>query len=610
MIRAGWAALALGWAAAPGTVVARLLTSLLAAAAAPAGAWLGKSLVDELTRGRSGDLSRVTLLAIAGAGVAACGLALTHASAYLVTRHEAAVALRTESDLFARVCSFVGLRHFEDPDFHDRLSVAENSAAEGPNGIMSTVVNVAQAVVTLAGFLAALALVWPAVAGLLLVAALPGLVAEIRLARRHAEATMSASPLQRRRFFYRSLLTDQRAAKEVRLYGLGDFFRVRQLAALRGSQEVMVSLAARTAIVQSGLTLLGAVVSGGAIVLVARRAMTGALTPGDVLLFMLAVVGVQSALSQIVAEIGTSGRSLKLFQRYLDVVRAPAELVGGDLPAPPLRQRLRFDNVWFRYRGDSPWVLRGVSFDLPAGTSLGLVGVNGAGKSTLVKLLCRFYDPERGRILWDGTDLREFDPGSLRRRMAATFQDFMSYDLTAGENIGVGDLARRDDLTAVQRCAEQAGIHDAIDGLPQGYHTLLSRIFFTELDSDPGVTLSGGQWQRVALARSLMRADADLLILDEPSSGLDAAAEHQIHRTLRRFRGSRTSLLISHRLGSLRDADRIVVLHDGVVAEQGDHESLMRSGGTYARLFTVQARGYQAAGEGLEAAGDLEVAGR
>jgi ATP-binding cassette subfamily B protein len=597
LVRTGWGALVLGWRADPWCAVARLVLTVLGAVCAPLVAWSGKLLIDELTTG-GGTPADVTRYAVAGAAAGAAGVVLHHLTGYVRARHDAALTLRAESDLFARTCTFVGLRYFEDPEFQDRLLLAENSAADGPNSAVDFVEGVVRAVVSMLGFLAFIAAVWPLMAVLLCLAALPGLVAELRLANRHVEAGMVSSTFQRRRFFYRSLLTDDRAAKEVRLFGLGGHFRRGLLDALHGSQHVLVRLAGRTALVQSALSLLGAAVSGVAIVVVARRVLRGELTPGDVLLFVSAVAGVQGALSDMVGQVGAATRALKLFRCYLEVMREPLDMVDGDRPAPRLREALRFEDVWFRYHDDGPWVLRGVSFELRAGTSLGLVGVNGAGKSTLVKLVCRFYDPQRGRITWDGTDLRDLAHETLRARLAATFQDFMSYDLTVGENIAVGDVTRLDDAAAITRSAEQAGIHDAVVRLPRGYDTLLSRVFLLEEDREPGVTFSGGQWQRVALARSLMRRDADLLVLDEPSSHLDADAEHRIHRTLQDFRRGRTSLLISHRLGSVREADHIVVLDDGLVTEQGDHDALMRAGGTYARLFTTQARGYQETTEG------------
>ena len=266
--------------------------------------------------------------------------------------------------------------------------------------------------------------------------------------------------------------------------------------------------------------------------------------------------------------------------------------------ATELRQGVELRDVWFRYSDDHPWVLSGVSLTIPYGRAAALVGLNGAGKSTLVKLLCRMYDPTRGRILWDGVDLRDIPPAALRERISAVFQDHMNYDMTARENIALGDVRSLDRPEAIRAAAGRAGVHDKLAALPNGYDTLLTRMFFSESDkADPetGVVLSGGQWQRLALARAFVREGRDLMILDEPSSGLDPEAEHQVHARMREYRMGRTSLLISHRLSAVRDADLIAVLDGGRIIEQGTHETLLEADGHYARLFRLQAAGYQEA---------------
>jgi ATP-binding cassette subfamily B protein len=241
-----------------------------------------------------------------------------------------------------------------------------------------------------------------------------------------------------------------------------------------------------------------------------------------------------------------------------------------------------------------------VDLFIPSGRSVALVGHNGAGKSTLVKLLCRFYDPTRGAILWDGVDLRELPVAELRARIGAVFQDYMTYELTAAENIWLGDVppdgpdrVTGRDTGRIRDAARRAGVDGVLEGLPRGYDTMLSRVIeLDDRENEPGVLLSGGQWQRVAIARAILPAARDLLILDEPSAGLDAEAERDLQVRLRAYRDGRTSILISHRLGTLRDADLIVTLVAGAVAETGTHERLMAAGGPYARLFQAQAEGY------------------
>jgi ATP-binding cassette subfamily B protein len=209
-----------------------------------------------------------------------------------------------------------------------------------------------------------------------------------------------------------------------------------------------------------------------------------------------------------------------------------------------------------------------------------------------VKLLCRFYEPQQGKIRWDGLDLHECSVDSLRERLSVTFQDFVTYELNAAESIGVGKVSRMADQGAIQEAARLAEIDDALKSLPHGYRTMLTRLFADPVTGNGGVALSGGQNQRLALARSLLRSDADVMVLDEPSSGLDPEAEYKIHQTLRTSSSGKTSLLISHRLNALREADRILVIADGQITESGKHDELIAANGGYAMLFARQAEGY------------------
>jgi ATP-binding cassette, subfamily B, bacterial len=602
------------WAASPLCALLMLVLAFSGGSIPALTAWLQREVLDDLvsrppavgTHASArplallpGAAGHVLMLAgiLGGAGVVS---AITqYGQTFVQSELDRGLSLLIKDRMFQAMNSFPGMSRFESPVFADKVQVAQQLSNSTTSTLVAGLLQAGQALVTMAGMFGELELINPVLAWIVAGSAVPAIAAQISNGQRRARLQWMNSPAQRRQLFYGRLLSNRDGAKEVRLFGLGDFLRGRMLSELRSVNAGQRRLALRVLAIEGSLSLLTAAITAGGTVWVVREVAAGTMSVGDVSLFAMAAVGVQAAISGMVSQLSGMYQSLLLFGHYVDIVT-----MGPDLPLaasprtlPALRHGIEVRDVWFRYDDRHPWVLRGVSMFIPFGHSVALIGLNGAGKSTLVKLICRLYDPVRGSILWDDADISEVAPEDLRARIGTVFQDYMSYDLTAAENIGVGDLDALNDTVRIRQAATHAGVHDKIASLPRGYETLLSRIFFSSKDKEnpeTGVVLSGGQWQRLAVARGLMRADRDLLILDEPSSGMDAEAEHALHNRLRAIRDGKTSLLISHRLGSVRDADEIYVLSGGQITESGTHATLMAAHGEYHRLFTIQASGYHA----------------
>ncbi|MGW4641189.1 ABC transporter ATP-binding protein [Sphaerisporangium sp. NPDC004334] len=623
-------ALALAWRAAPGMFLLQIALTAASALVPVVTAWLLKLILDGAVGGA--EWSALLVMAALMAAVTASGTVFLHGGNYLRTEVERRVSRLCRSRLFAAVNRFVGLGRFEDPSFQDHLRSAQDVGPTAPDDIINGFLGGLRGLIMACGFVVAVATINPVVAVAVMLAAVPALAAERFLVRRRVRVFWAMSPALRRELFYGRLQSDLRAVKELRLFGLGDFFRERMLAERLSADAAQRKVDRRTWTLQALLGLLSALVAGAVLVWGVAQLRTGLLTIGDVSVLVAVIAGVQSGLSQVIGEYAVVHRGLLLFGHYLAVVNAGPELPVAEDPRAiaPLSRGIEFRDVWFRYSPDHPWVLRGINLHVKKGDALAIVGLNGAGKSTMVKLLFRYYDPTEGAVLWDGVDIRLFAPEDLRRRVSGVFQDPMEYDLTAAENIGLGDLDHMGDRARVRGAGTLAGIDIALRRLPDGYDTFLSRMFGKPMDAlgepaaetravvtDPpeeeppmrgeadaapaaavscstgaGMTLSGGQWQRLAFARALFREGRDVLVLDEPNSGLDPAAESEIHSTLQAHRQDWTSIMISHRLSAVREADVIVLIEDGRIAEQGSHARLMAMDGRYAGLFRTQASGY------------------
>ncbi len=581
------ATVALVWRSSPRLTLLLGGLTLLGAGVPLAIAWVGKAIVDAAVAHQRGATLRLVAVEL---GLVVAQSAVLRALALVRGLLGARLGLDINVRILEKALT-LELRHFEDPDFYDRLTRARREASVRPISVVTESFQLVQNVLTLVGYAGLLLSFSPwAVLGLLL-AALPATLAEMRFSQQAFRLRNWRSPDSRRLLYLEYVLANDDHAKEVKLFGLGPLLlgRYRSLGETFYREDRQLSL--RRAGWSYVLSLVGTLTFYGCYAAVAVAAATGNLTLGLMTLYVVAFRQGQQAFQSILTALGGMYEDNLYMSNLFEYLAIPT---GRPAPAPALvdgpaaaERGIRFEDVGFRYPDAEGWALRHVSLFIPHGQSLALVGQNGAGKTTFIKLLTRLYTPTEGRILLDGVDLQSWDEAVLRGRLGVIFQDFNQYQFRFRENVGVGSVEHLEDAPRVQKAVEEGGATELLASLQEGLETPLGRWF------KDGTELSGGQWQKVALARAFMREEADILVLDEPTAALDAEAEHAIFQRFRELARGRTTLLISHRFSTVRMADRIVVIEHGQLVEQGTHAELMALGARYAHLFTLQAKGYQ-----------------
>ena len=584
-----------------------MLVRLLRSAVPILTLWIAKLIIDTVVAARMGrpSISRLWLLVGLELAVVSMGEALDRVSAAMEGLFGDLCSNHISERLIAHAAT-LDLHHFEDPAFYDQLERAQRQTT-GRIGLLTQLLSMGQDFVTLISLAAAVFIYGPWLLALLLAAILPGFLGEAHFSSLEYALLYRMTPERRQLDYLRFLSAGDKTAKEVQAFGLAQWLASRYRKLARRFYEANRRLAIRKGIAATLLSLLGIVGYYAAYVIILRRGFYGVISIGTLTFLAASFARSRSVTERLLLSAGNIYEQSLYIRDLFDFFRMQPRIVSppGAITVPAtIAQGFVLEDVGFRYPGSDDWALRHVNLRIAPGEKIALVGENGAGKTTLVKLLARLYDPTEGRILLDGADLRAFNLESLRATIGIIFQDFVHYDLRLDENIGVGEISQvqeyLDNQTEpvtpvpenlashrlIMAAGEKSQAASIARNLLFGYRQMLGRRF------EGGVELSGGEWQKIALARAYIR-NAQVVILDEPTAALDARAEYEIFTRFAELMSGQTALLISHRFSTVRMADRILVLRQGAIVEEGSHEQLVARNGLYAELFRLQAEGYR-----------------
>jgi ATP-binding cassette, subfamily B, bacterial len=585
-------ALRLIWQSSPQWTVARVFVLSLQGVLPLVSLFLLKLVIDHIAVSltavnKSAAFEHALFLLI----VSGCVMLVTSLFASLAELVNAGQAFRVTDyiqELLFQKSAEIDLAYYENSQYYDTLQRAQQEAPFRPNQILNRIAQVLQNGISLAGILALLLSLYWGLAGVLLVAALPALWVRLKFAKIQYQWQRRRTALERRSMYMAILLAHDQFAKEVRLFNLGDLFRRQgrevRLQLYRENFQLMI----RRAIASLGAESFAKILTVLVFVFIAYETIQGRLKIGDLVLYQQALQRGEAALQGVLG--GLSGlyednlflTNLYEFLNLKPTISDPA--YPKQFPAP-VQRGIEVRDVSFQYADTPRHALGGVSLKIQPGETIALVGENGCGKTTLVKLLCRLYEPTQGQILIDGIDIRDFAIADLRQEISVIFQDYAKYYLSARENIWLGNIQSSTDGD-VEDAARRSGAHDVIERLPKGYDTILGKLF------EQGEELSIGQWQKIALARAFLR-NSQLIILDEPTSAMDPMAEYEVFQRFKELTQNQMAVLISHRLSTVKMADRIYLMAEGRIAEAGTHQELVELNGSYARLFESQAENYR-----------------
>lgn len=577
------------WATGPGMTLGNVILRIIKAAIPVVMLWVGKLIIDEIILQMNRpepEYSNIWLYLGLEFGLAVLSDIINRAITLLDGLLGDLFANRTSVKLI-RHAAKLDLYQFEDSEFYDKLERARRQTTSR-TVLMSQVLTQVQDIITIAFFAAGLIAFKPVLILILVIAIIPSFLGETKFSAEGYSLTRSWTPHRRELDYLRYIGASDQTAKEVKVFGLADFISERFKSLADKYYRANRRLSIRRAFWGSALSVIGTGAYYGAYVYIAIDTVEGVISVGQLTFLAGSFLQMRNRLQSIMNRFSQIAESALYLQDLFDFFAIQPDIrnrMRGLAIPNSIAKGFTFENVGFQYPGSHNWSLRHISFTLKAGEKLALVGENGAGKTTLIKLLARLYEPTEGRILLDGRDLKEYDLADLRKNVSIIFQDYVRFQLPAGENIAIGDIEEIEDQSAIEESALKSLADTVIEKLPEKYRQVLGKRF------RGGVELSGGEWQKIALARAYM-GHAQLLILDEPTSALDARAENEVFIRFAELMEGRTAVLISHRFSTVRMADRILFLENGSMQEFGTHDELMEKNGKYAKLFKLQAKGY------------------
>lgn len=573
------------WQASPRWMVVNVVVMVLQSIFPPLMLLILKRIIDAV--GRHADFA-VVLRWIVFAVIVAMFDAALRALGNVVSEAEAQVVSDRVNELLLAKSTQLELGFYENHRNHDAFHRAQTEGPQRLNHLVNALNQLVRTTATLLGILVLLFRFQPLFVLLVLAFAIPVVLVRGVYGRELQRWRERTTPQERKASYFHSLLTQIEPAKEIRLFGLGALF-IKRFDDLRSTiRRERLAMAGRRAWVDIATQLLPEVAIFACLGFLAREALRGRVGFGGLVIYFWALQWGRSLLNETLAGLVNVYEDTLFLASLHDFLALDVQLVEPLEPVAvphPLRSGISVKHLSFRYPNSDRFALEDVDLTIRAGEKVALVGENGSGKTTFVKLICRLYDPASGDIELDGISLRSFHTAALRREISVVFQDYMCYALSARENIWIGNPQQPPDDPAITVAAARTGIDEVIRRLPEGYETQLGKQF------EGGTELSIGEWQKVALARAFMR-DSQILILDEPTAALDAEAEYEVFQRFYELAEGRTAILISHRLSTVRMAERIFVFERGRIVESGTHDELMLRHGRYARLFTIQAQAY------------------